>query len=64
MTEKIITGDCLSCESSYSIQYVEELVSSEYPEHCPFCGETIEDISEEYIDEEDYSEDDEEGWDD
>lgn len=62
MNEKIITGECVSCESSYGIQYVEQLVSSEYPEFCPFCGETIEDITEEYIEDEDYSEDDEEGW--
>lgn len=62
MTEKIISGECISCESTYTIQYIEELTSSEYPEHCPFCGEPIEDITEEYIDEEDYSEDDIEGW--
>jgi hypothetical protein len=34
-------------------------VSQEYPEHCPFCGELIEEIEEEYIEDED-SEDDEE----
>ena len=48
---KIVTGECLNCESSYEVAYVEQLVSQELPEHCPFCGEIIEDITEEYIDE-------------
>jgi len=53
MTEKSVTGECLNCESSYNIQYVEELVSQEYPEHCPFCGELIEELSEDYIEDDD-----------
>lgn len=57
--EKVITGECLSCESTYQINYMQEFVSQEYPEHCPFCGEPIEEIQEEYIEDED-SEDDEE----
>jgi hypothetical protein len=61
MNDKAITAECHSCESSYQINYTEEFVSQEYPEHCPFCGEPIEEIEEEYIDDED-SEDDEE-WD-
>ena len=40
---------------------MEELVSAEYPEFCPFCGETIEEITEE-IDEDDEIIDDEQ-WD-
>jgi hypothetical protein len=64
MTEKHITGECVSCESSYDVAYIEELVSSELPNHCPFCGEEVEDISEEYIEDEEDSEDDEEEWDD
>jgi NAD-dependent SIR2 family protein deacetylase len=64
MTEKHITGECVSCESSYDVSYIEELVSSELPNHCPFCGEEVEDILEEYIEDEDDSEDDEEEWDD
>ena len=48
---KIVTGECLNCESSYEVAFVEQLVSQELPEHCPFCGEIIEDITEEYIDE-------------
>jgi hypothetical protein len=53
MNEKSVTGECLNCESSYNIQYVEELVSEEYPEHCPFCGELIEELSEDYIEDDD-----------
>ena len=49
MTNKQVSGECLNCESSFEVGYVEELVSQEYPEHCPFCGETIEEIQEEYI---------------
>jgi predicted nucleic acid-binding Zn-ribbon protein len=62
MTNKIVNGECDSCESSYSVSYMEEIVSSEIPEHCPFCGEIIEELSEEYIEEDD-SNDDETEWD-
>ena len=48
---KIVTGECLNCESSYEVAFVEQLVSQPLPEHCPFCGEIIDDITEEYIDE-------------
>jgi len=58
--EKTVTGECHNCESSYDIQYVEELTSSEYPEFCPFCGEAIEEITN-YIEDDDFNE--EEGWD-
>lgn len=53
--EKLVSAECSSCESTYEISYVEEIVSSELPEHCPFCGETIEDlsVSEDYIDDSD-----------
>ena len=61
MTEKSLTGDCQNCESTYAIQYTEELVSQELPEHCPFCGEIIEELSEDYIEDEDDLEDKE--WD-
>ena len=53
MTNKQISGECGNCESSFEVAYVEELVSQEYPEHCPFCGETIEEIQEEYIEDDD-----------
>ena len=61
MSKKAITGDCLECESTYEIQYATELTSQELPECCPFCGSKIEDISEEYIDEEELPDDDQ--WD-
>jgi hypothetical protein len=53
MTNKVVSGECESCESSFEIAYVEQLVSQELPECCPFCGEHIEDIQEEYIEDED-----------
>ena len=53
MTNKQISGECSSCESSFEVAYIEELVSQEYPEHCPFCGEVIEEIQEEYIEDDD-----------
>ena len=43
------------------IEYEEELVSEEYPEICPFCGEQIEDITEsEYIEDDDSIDEDDE----
>jgi hypothetical protein len=62
MTNKSMTGDCSSCESTYSIEFTEELVSEEFPEYCPFCGETIDELSEEYVEEDDDPED-ENQWD-
>lgn len=57
--EKVVTGECQNCESSYEVNYVEELTSEQYPEFCPFCGEQIDEISEsEYIDDDDLDEDD------
>ena len=54
MTTKEVTGECHSCESSYDIQYMEELTSAEYPEFCPFCGEHIDELTEsDYIEDED-----------
>ena len=53
MTNKIVAGECLECESSYYVEYVEQLVSQEIPEHCPFCGTRIEDVTEESMDDED-----------
>jgi hypothetical protein len=57
MSEKHVNGECSSCESSFHVAYVEELVSSDLPEHCPFCGEQIEDISESYIEDDSDEED-------
>lgn len=59
--EKSVVAECSNCESSFNVQYVEELVSQDYPEHCPFCGEVIEEIQEEYIEDED-DEDDDTKW--
>jgi predicted nucleic acid-binding Zn-ribbon protein len=53
MTQKQLSGECLSCESTYSVAFMEEMVSQDLPEHCPFCGEIIEELSEDYIDEDD-----------
>lgn len=62
---KLVTGECHNCESVFVVQYNEMLSSKEYPEYCPFCGEPIEELSEEeiddYIDEEDDL-DDSETW--
>ena len=55
---KLVQGECLNCESSYEVAYIEQLVSQELPEHCPFCGEIIEDIQEEYIEDDDITDDD------
>jgi hypothetical protein len=59
MTNKIISGECDNCESSFEVAYSEELVSEEKPSFCPFCGEPVEDIVEEYIDDDDYDENEE-----
>ena len=53
MTQKQLTGECLSCESTYSLTFMEEIVSQELPELCPFCGEQIEELSEDYIEDDD-----------
>ena len=51
MTHKATAGECSNCESSYLVSYTYELASKDTPEYCPFCGEIVEDIddvSEEY----------------
>jgi DNA-directed RNA polymerase subunit RPC12/RpoP len=62
MTDKLVTAECDNCESSFELAYTEELVSDDTPNFCPFCGERIEDIQEEYIDEDVLDENDER-WD-
>ena len=60
---KTITAECSSCESSYDIIYEETLVSEEYPEICPFCGEQIDELTEsDYIEDDDAMDNQE--WDD
>ncbi len=60
MSDKIITADCNNCESTFEIAYEVELVSDELPSFCPFCGEAIEDVTEQVYEEEE--DDDVEGW--
>lgn len=62
MKDKLVTADCLNCESTFEIAYVEEMVSAETPSFCPFCGERVEDIQEEYIDPDEQNENESE-WD-
>ena len=59
MTNKIVSGECGNCESTFEVAYTEGFVSDETPTFCPFCGERIEDLEEEYIEEEDDDENDE-----
>jgi len=61
MSDKTVSGQCDNCESTYTVEYIEQMVSEEYPEHCPFCGEVIEELSESYIEDDDSI--DEEEWD-
>ena len=59
MSNKIITADCDNCESSFEVAYSEEMVSEELPNFCPFCGEVIENIEEDYIEDDDFDENEE-----
>jgi hypothetical protein len=58
MTNKVIDGECITCESTYTVEYATPLVSQPLPEFCPFCGDPIEDISEQYIEDDDLNDDD------
>jgi hypothetical protein len=53
MTNKVLSGDCLNCESQYSVEFMEEEVSQDLPEYCPFCGSEIEELTEECVEEDD-----------
>ena len=59
---KLVTGECENCESTFEVSYAVELVSDDTPTFCPFCGEVIESIQEEYIEEDELDED-EDKWD-
>jgi hypothetical protein len=61
MSEKITTAECENCESTCEIAFDEDYVSDESPTFCPFCGERIEVLNEEYIEDEDFDENEE--WD-
>jgi len=56
MSEKLIQAECESCESSFEMSYEEDYVSGETPSFCPFCGEKIEVIEEDFIDVDDSDE--------
>ena len=55
------TVECENCESTCEIVFEEDYVSDESPTFCPFCGERIEVIDEEYIEDDDLNENEE--WD-
>ena len=57
-----MTADCTECESRYEVAFIEAEASSDVPEFCPFCGERIEEITEESNDDDDYNQSDE-SWD-
>lgn len=59
--DKTVSAECSSCESTYEVSYVEEIVSTDLPEHCPFCGEPIDElsVSDDYIDDSDDMDDEE-----
>ena len=59
MSEKITTAECENCESTCEIAFEEDYVSDESPTFCPFCGERIEVLNEEYIEDEDFDENEE-----
>ena len=56
MKNRIFKAACLECESDYYVHFIDAFVDGE-PTHCPFCGSEVDDISEEYINEEDDNED-------
>ena len=39
--ERQVTGECSSCESHYTIAFVEEIVSEELPEYCPSAAKPL-----------------------
>lgn len=41
-----IQTSCHCCESSFAIEFNKEDVSMDLPQHCPFCGEKIEELEE------------------
>ena len=59
MSEKLISAECEECESTFEVAFEEDYVSDESPSFCPFCGERIEVLNEEYIDDEDFNENEE-----
>lgn len=62
LVEKIVTAECSECESIFELTYSKELVSGEIPCFCPFCGEKIENVTEEEVEDEDDQLYDDEEW--
>ena len=61
MCEKSKKVTCENCDCTCDIAVDEDYVSDESPTFCPFCGERIEVLNEEYIEDEDFDENEE--WD-
>ena len=62
MNQKALTGDCINCESTFELNFYKEYVSTDQPQFCPFCGEIVEEFTDDYIEEE-YDEEEESEWD-
>jgi hypothetical protein len=60
MSDRKVNGDCSECESTFEVEYTEEMVSEQLPEFCPFCGSSVVELSESYIEDDDST--DEEEW--
>lgn len=56
MINKTVIAECSECESTFEVTYERELVSEELPCFCPFCGEEIEEVTEEEWDEDELDE--------
>ena len=41
MSEKLVSAECIECESTFELAYTVEMVSVETPNFCPFCGESL-----------------------
>ena len=56
-------GNCLECESSFGIEYEEEMTAKDIPSFCPFCGSPMEydDVTDDYIEDDDSIDGDEHG---
>jgi NAD-dependent SIR2 family protein deacetylase len=48
MATKYTSAECSACESTFGVDFMEEMVSEDMPQYCPFCGEPIDDVTEEF----------------
>ncbi len=60
MPEKNVAMECENCESSFDLSYMQEFVSNELPSFCPFCGEQTDIVSEDYIDDDELTDENDE----